>query len=141
MGAAFVPGVQYLQYLVMLVGLILNAIAFSKANEGFVTFGNVFGSCFKATLIVTLILVAWSVASGFAFPEMKEKALEMAREKMAKNSKVTDEQMEMSMNMMRNHWNTIIVAGSLFSTLFAGALFSLIGGAIAKKHGERPFNV
>ena len=48
-------GISMLVYLPLLVLIVLNAIAYSKANNGFVTYGNVFSSCFKASLIAFTI--------------------------------------------------------------------------------------
>lgn len=129
---------SYVSQIPFLVGIIVNAMAYSKANDGFVTFGNVFGSCFKMSMIVALVMMVWSFISMFVFPEMKDKALTMMQEQMAKNPKVTDEQVEMSVNMMKKNWNVFMIAGAVFGTLFYGAIFSLIGGAVAKKNGERP---
>jgi hypothetical protein len=78
-GWAFKPGMNYVAYVPFLIGIILNAIAFSKANDGFITFGNAFGSCFKASMIVAIVLVAWTIISIFIFPEMKDKAMEAGR--------------------------------------------------------------
>lgn len=140
-GSAFAPGVQYISYIPFLVGIILNAIAFSKVNDGYVTFGKVFGNCFKAAMIVTLVIVLWSVLSMVIFPEMKEKALTMARDEMLKRQKMTDEQVEMALNVTRKYWNTFLIAGALFGTLFWGAVFSLIGALVAKKKGDNPMIV
>ena len=133
-GQAFKTGMQYIAYIPFLVGIILNAVAYSKANDGLVTFGNVFGSCFKASMIVTIVIVVWSVISMYIFPEMKDKALEMAREQMAKNQKMTDEQVDMALNITRKYWNVFLIAGAIFGTLFWGVIFSLIGGLVAKKN-------
>jgi Protein of unknown function (DUF4199) len=130
--------VQYIAQIPFLVGVILNAMAYSKANDGFVTFGNVFGSGFKMSLIVAIVMVVWSFIAMFVFPDMKDKVLALAREKMLVNPKVTEEQIDMSLNVMKKYWTAIMVAGALFGTLFYGAIFALIGGAIAKKNGERP---
>ena len=121
-----------------LIVAILNAMAFSKANDGFVTFGNVFGSCFKMSMIVAIVLIAWNIIALFALPEMKIKIMEMSREAMAKKQNVTDEQIEMSMDFMKKYWNIVAIGGVILSTLFWGAIFSLIGGAVAKKKGEQP---
>lgn len=131
--------IQYLSQIPFLVGIILNAMAYSKANDGYVTFGNVFGSGFKLAMIVALISAAWGIISIFVFPEMKEKALEMARDEMLKNPGATDEQIDMSLGIMKKYWSAILIAGALFGSLMWGAIFSLIGGAIAKKKGLRPF--
>jgi len=129
---------KYVAQVPFLIGIIMNAVAFSKANDGYVTFGNVFGSCFKMAMIVALIMVVWSIVQVFVFPDMKDKVMDMVRQEMAKKSNVTDEQIEMTLGYMKKYWTTMIIAGALFSTLFWGAIFSLIGGAIAKKNGQRP---
>lgn len=139
-GLAFKPGMQYIGYIPFLTGIVLNANAFSKANDGYVTFGNVFGSCFKASMIVALLMVAWSAISLVVFPEMKEKAMEMAQQKMMEQ-KMSDDQLEKGMAFMKKGYGTLIIASSVFGSLFVGAIFSLIGAAVAKKNGERPFNV
>lgn len=138
-GASFKPGVQYIAYIPFLIGVVMNAMAFSKANDGFVTFGNVFGSCFKASMIVTLVIIAWSITSAIAFPEMKAKALEIAREQMMKNNKMTDESVDKAIELTKKYWTAFLIAGALFGSLFYGALFSLVGALIAKKKGQQPF--
>lgn len=139
-GAAFKPGVQYIAYIPFLIGVIMNAMAFSKANDSFVTFGNVFGSCFKASMIVTIVIIAWSITSAMVFPEMKEKAIAMAREEMMKsNRKMSDDQVDMAIGITKKYWNAFLIAGALFGSLFYGAIFSLVGAAIAKKKGQQPF--
>ena len=74
-----------------LVGILLNGIAFSKANDGYVTFGSVFGSCFKMAMIVTLVMVVWGFLSTWlSFPEMKcrNSAKHAAREEMMKKQNI-----------------------------------------------------
>jgi len=137
-GVALKPGMQYVSYIPFLIGLILNAQAFTKANDGFVSYGNVFSSCFKATAIITLILLLWSLLSGVIFPHMKDEILEMTHKKMAENPKMTDEQIDMAMNMTKKYWTVFMVAGVVFITLFWGAIFSLIAAAIPKKKGAAP---
>ena len=137
-GATFVKGMGYVAYIPFLIGILLNATAFSKANDGYVTFKKVFGSCFKATMIVAICMVAWSLISMIVFPNMKEMAIEAARKEMAKNPQMTDDAMDMALNITRKYWNIILVASAIFGTMFYGAIFSLIGGGIATKNGERP---
>ena len=137
-GLAFKPGMQYISEIPFLVGLILNAQAFSKANDGYVTFGQVFSSCFKASAIITLILLVWGFISSAIFPEMQEKALEMARENMEKQGKMSDEQIQTALDMTQKYFKLFMVAGVVFGTMFFGAIFSLIAAATAKKKGVPP---
>ncbi len=140
MGVAFKDGVKYVTMLPMLVGTILNAFAFSKANDGYVTFKNIFGSGYKANLISGVIGLAYVFVCIFVFPEMKDKALELAREQMAKDPKVTDEIMDTALDVTRKFYNPILIFGSIIGTLIGGAIFSLIGAAIPPKKGERPLS-
>ena len=140
-GQTFKTGMSYIAYVPFVIGVILNGIAYSKANDGFVTFGNIFGSCFKTSMIVAIVVVFWSIISMFIFPEMKDKAIEYARETMAKNPTRTDEAMDMSINVMKKYFNAFMIAGALFGTLFYGAIFSLIGAAVGQKKGPQPMQV
>lgn len=135
-GLSFKPGmswVAWLTYIPFLAGIIMNAQAYSKENDGFITFGNAFGSCFKATMIIALVIVGYSLLTIVIFPEMKEKIMEMQRTEMAKNPKMTEEMIDTAISMTTKFWNVIMVAGALAGTLFIGAIFSLIGAAVAKK--------
>ena len=137
-GLSFKSGFQYVSAIPFLIGIILNAIAFSKSRDGFVTFGNVFGNCFKASMIVTLVMIVWSVISMFIFPEMKDKALNMASEQMHSNPKMTEDQIDMALNITKKYWNTFLIAGAIFGTLIYGVIFSLIGAIVAQKKGTPP---
>lgn len=130
--------VSYLAYIPFLAGIILNGAAFSKANDGFVTFGNVFASCFKASAIITLILLVWAFISLAIFPDIKDKGIEMARESMMRGQNISDDQMDKALEMTRKYFTTFMVAGVLFGTMIWGALFSLLGAAFAKKKGNSP---
>lgn len=129
--------IQWLLYAVFLGGLILNANAFSKANGTAVTFGQVFSSGFKASAIITLLIVGWVILSIYIFPDMKEKAIDMARAEIEKDGKMDDEMMETALTMTRNNFTTFLVMGSLFGYLIMGLIFSLIAAAVAPKN-KRP---
>lgn len=128
---------QWVNYTVFFIGVLLNAFAFSKANGQYVTFGNVFSSGFKAAAIITIISVAWFFIFTLMFPEMKEKGLEIARKSMEQKG-MSEEQIEEGMVMTKEYYNVFMVGGVVFSYMFFGALFSLIGAAVAKKKGEIP---
>jgi len=93
-GIIYKPGMQWiswLAYVPFLIGIILNANAYSKANNADITFGNAFGSCFKASMIVAIVIVAYSITTIYIFPDMKDKMLEMQRAQLAKSPQMTDE--------------------------------------------------
>jgi hypothetical protein len=131
-GLAFKSGMQYVSDIPFLIGIIMNAMAFSKSNDSDVTFGKVFGNCFKACALITLITLAWCVLSLWIFPEMKTKVMEMTQESMLKQN-MSDAQIETAMEMTRKYFNVFMIGGVIFGTMFAGVIFSLIGAAVAKK--------
>lgn len=132
-GLSYKPGLKYLSILVFLVGVILNAQAFSKANAADITYGQAFSSCFKMTAIIAIIMFVWSFIVIMIFPNMLDQSLEQARAEMTSNPKLSEEQVDMAMNMTRKYFKPLLHAGALFGTLFMGLIFSLIAAAIAKK--------
>lgn len=128
---------QWLLYAVFLGGLILNANAFAKANGGAVSFGQLFSSGFKATALIVLLVIAWVVLSVYIFPDMKEKAIEVARVQMEKEGKLDADMMEKALAITRNNFTTFLVMGSLFGYLILGLIFSLIAAAVTPKN-KRP---
>lgn len=134
-------GAQWISILPIVIGLILNAIAFSKANDHYVTFGQVFGSSFKATALLTIILIVWSLATLFIWPETVDIAIQKAEEDMTKRGGLSEDQISQSLAMTRKYFKVFMVAGVLFGTLVIGAISSLLGAAIAKKKGvARPLS-
>lgn len=130
---SYKPGLKYVSILAFLIGIILNAQAFSKANAADITFGQAFSSCFKMTAIIAIIMFVWSFIVIMIFPNMLEQSLEQARTEMANNPKLSEEQVDMAMNITRKYFKPLLHAGALFGTLFMGLIFSLIAAAIAKK--------
>lgn len=130
-------GLQYVTYLIMLAGLVMNAMAYAKANDNYVTFGNVYGSCFKAVLIMSVLALVWGIVIIYAFPDLKDEVLSKMADKFEKDG-TPEEQAEVAMNMTEKYWGITMIFGSLIGTMFMGALLSLIAAAIPKKKGAMP---
>ena len=133
-GMAFKPGLAEVVNIPFVAGIILNAVAFSKANNGYITFGDAFLSCFKATVVIMIVRIAWIPVSGYLFPDIKEKMFAMFQGKMSANPAMTDEGIGRIIGFIKNFWGVILVTGTIITTLFYGAIFSVIGGAVAKKN-------
>lgn len=128
---------QYVMYAPFLVGIILNAQAFAKANNNYVTYGGVFASGFKASAVITLIVVAWSILSLFIFPDMKDKAMEIAEKSMSEKG-MSDEQIQQGLDMTKKYFTAFMIGGIVFGYMFWGAICSLIAAAFPKKLGNQP---
>ena len=137
---SFEQWAQWVMYIPFAIGLFLNAQAFAKANNHQVTYGNVFGSCFKASAVITLIVLAWGLLSIFIFPEMKEKGMEITQERMAEQG-MSDEQIEQGLEMSKKFFIPFMMGGIVFGYMLMGVVLSLIAAAIPKKTGNpTPFD-
>ncbi len=126
---------SWVSYIPFLIGIILNANAFSKANGANITFGQAFSSGFKACAIIALLLIVWSLLSVYVvFPDMKERSIQMAIDQMNEQPGMTDEQIDAAVSMTKKFYLPFLIGGAVFGTMFFGAIFSLIGAAIAKKN-------
>jgi len=125
---------------VFMIGILIYFIReFGKANENNKTFGELFSFGFKASAFATIILLAFQVIFNLLFPETQERIMEISREKMAEDPRVTDEQIEMALSFTKKFYLVFLIAGTIFSTLIFGAIGSLIGAAVTKKNPTSPF--
>ncbi len=141
LGKSFKPGYPYISYIPLLVFLILNAISFSKANNGYVTYGNVYGSCFKLSVIAGFIMMISGVVIIYTLPGMKEEGLEATRQQMLKTPGMTDEALENAMELTRKSWNYVLVIGGLLMPIIFGVILSLLAAAIPERKGEMPIEL
>jgi len=130
----------WVAYFVLIGGLVLFVNLYGKAKNNQVTFGNLFSYGFKATSIITLIMILYIVIFFMAFPEFKDKIVETAREGMEKQGNMTDDQIDQGLEMFERNFILFTGGGALFMYLVLGAIGSLIGAAITKKQPRSPFD-
>ncbi|HVI46460.1 MAG TPA: DUF4199 domain-containing protein [Chitinophaga sp.] len=123
---------MYINIVVLVVGIIVSCNNYSQINDGKVTFGNIIGSGFKATLIIVIVNTLFSVFLVYIFPDIKQLTLESARKTLEKQGQ-QGELLEQSMRFTEKMFMFLLVAGSLFSTLVAGTIAAIIGAAVGKK--------
>jgi len=131
---------QYVGFVILFAGVIWGVMNHGKEKKHEVTFGNLFAFGFKVAAVAACLVVLYSVLSGYIFPEMKEKIMEMAKQKALTNPNANEEQVEKGMEMFSKNYNLFIVIGIVFWYLLIGIITSLIGAAIAKKNPPTPFD-
>jgi len=128
--------IGWISYAILFIGVIVSCIHYANQMQGAVTFGNVFVYGFKVTALVTLIVSVFTYISiKFIFPDMVDKAIEVAREQMQKqpDNKMTDANVEQALGMTRKYFAVFVVGASLFINMFIGTLAALVGAVVAKK--------
>jgi Protein of unknown function (DUF4199) len=108
-----------------------------KAMDGALTFGGLFSYGFKATAVMTLVLIGYNVLFYTLFPEYRDVLFDISREQMMQQSGITAEQVEMGISKMREFFWPIIIGGALFNAMMAGAVGSLIGAGVTAKKQSR----
>jgi hypothetical protein len=129
----------WISYVLMIGSLIYFIREYGHALDFNITFGKLFSYGFKSTTFATIIMLAFQVSLNLIFPEMQEKMIEVAREKMSEDPRVTEEAIEMTTTFLTKTFWPLLIAGTLFGSLVIGAIGSLIGAAITPKNPKTPF--
>lgn len=143
--AVYFAGLQnsafnWLQYAIIIGGLIIFINLYGKALNNQVSFGNLFSYGFKTTAFLALIIMAFFVIFFLAFPDLKEKGFEMARQKLEEQGKLTQDQIDQAMQMGRKMFWVFTIGGIMLVYAIVGAIGSLIGAAVTKKQPNNPLN-
>jgi predicted nucleic acid-binding protein len=120
-------------------GIIASCIIYANQKDNNVTFGNVFADGFKTGAVITCIVLVFTLIFVMMKPDIKEMAMEKAREAMEKqNSSEAD--VERGMQMVNKGFYVFMIAGIIVVDLIIAAISALIGAAVAKKNPQsNPF--
>jgi hypothetical protein len=128
------PWVQWVTTLLYAVSIIWSCFSFSKEMNAEVSFGQVFSHGFKTASIVILISIAAFALTYVIMPEIKTKALEIARKEMEKDPRMTEKNIQEAIKWTDQFFFLFGIVGSLFGLGISGAISSLIGAAVVKKN-------
>lgn len=130
----------YLQYVVLIGGVIWSCIYFAKQMNSNVTFGNVFAHGFKTTAFIAALMAVYTFVSiKFLFPDIIDKSIDLVRKEMASNKDLSEDQVQQALDLTRKFFVPFAIGGILLMFALMGAVASLIGAAIAKKNPQTPF--
>jgi hypothetical protein len=130
---------QYLGLVLLLGGIIWAVVNNGNEKDHRVSFGNLFGFGFKVTAVITCLILLYTVLSGFLFPDIKVKMIELARQNALSQQGANEDQVEKGMEMFEKNYTLFIVIGLLFWYLIVGVVSSLIGAAVSKKNPPAEF--
>jgi len=131
--------VTWASNIILFGGIVWACISYGNQMNHEVTYGNVFAHGFKTSAVITVITIAFTIIFLLAFPDIKEKALEIARQEMDKQSQLTDDQKDTAMEITRKFFLPITIGAILLMYLIVGLIASLIGAALTKRNPQSPF--
>ena len=125
---------QYLSYVVFIVGIIWSVTLYGKQIDHNSTFGNYFAHGFKVAAVITAIMVIYVIIIINVSPDMKEKAMDAARKKMESKGNLSPDQMNQAIDITKRFFNVLVIGSTLIGYLIFGAIASVIGAAVTKKN-------
>jgi len=125
---------------IFLAGIIWSTNNYGTQMNNNVTFGNLFGHGFKVTAVVICITFVFTVLTVYVlFPDTVDQIVQYQTEKAIESGKMTSDQVQQALPMMKKFTPIGIFAGSVFIDAIIGAIGALIGAAITKKKPQDPF--
>lgn len=133
-------GRGWLPILIIIGGLTLFTNLYGKAHGYQKSFGELFAYGFKATTVLTLIFIAFTIIYALMFPELKAQMMDMTRAEMEKQGKMSDDEIDNAVNMLDKYYWALAIGGTLLLYVIIGAIGSLIGAAVTRKRPKTPFD-
>ena len=136
----FTSWFKWVSAIVILSSLIYVGINYGKQHDE-VTFGKVFGYCFKMSLLISVFMLVYTFISVYViFPEFTDQALQNAREGMEAKGGLTEEQIDAGMAITKKFMQPVPLGiFSFVVTLFVCTIGSLLGAAFARKSEPNNF--
>jgi hypothetical protein len=132
-------GQGMLPVLLVIVGLSVFIRLFGKANGYQKTFGELFSYGFKATAVLTLMLVVYMLCYSFTVPELKAETIHQTRIQMEKD-KMSDEQIDQYAGLLEKYFWAFAIGGTVLAYIIIGVIGSLIGAGVTPKRPKTPFD-
>ncbi len=126
---------KWLSTVIMIAGIIIFCIQYGKQQTDGVTFGKVFGYGFKISLVVSVLIVIYSLLSMYViFPEIIDQILVKTRTDLQAKGGLSDEQIDQAVNITKKFMQPVPLAIITFlATLLFSTIGSLLGAAFTKK--------
>ncbi len=133
------PSMAWISYILMVAGLIFFVNQYGNALDNQVTFGNLFSYGFKTTALLALIMIAFTVILFSIFPDIREKMVEIARQRM-EDRNTPEDQIDKGIEMWQKMFWVLTFGGIILVYAIVGAIGSLIGAAVTKKKPVNPLD-
>lgn len=124
---------NFMVLVIYLIGVLGFCYAFSKEADQDTSFGGMFKGGFRMVAIVTIVLVTAALLNVLIDPNLKKEI--MANNLAAlKAAQKTQTEIDAAMKISSDKFTLTIVMTSVFSNIFYGVVFTLIGAVIFRKN-------
>jgi len=123
----FEGGLQYIVYSTYVAGILWTLFTFKKETGGEAVFKQYFAEGFKCFIVVTLLMVLFTLAFLLMHPEMKEQMATLMRADYANAPNLTPVDIENKIDSARKMFMPANLMGAILSYIGIGTLISVIG--------------
>lgn len=132
----FDNNLQYITYTVYVAGILWTLFTFKKQTENTATFKQYFSEGFKCFIVVTLLMVMFTLIFLLMHPEMKEQMATIMRTEISKLKDVTPLDIENRVATAKKAFIPSILIGAVFGYLAIGALISVIAAGFLSSQNK-----
>ncbi|HMK03649.1 MAG TPA: DUF4199 domain-containing protein [Ferruginibacter sp.] len=123
----FDNGMQYIVYSTYVAGILWTLFTFKKQTDNTATFKQYFSEGFKCFIVVTLLMVIFTLVFILMHPELKEQMAAFMRTDYEKQKDMTPADVENKIEMAKKMFLPGYLMGAVFSYLVIGTLITVVG--------------
>lgn len=125
---------QYAGLTLYMLAIVIGISIHGKESGYRAGFGLLFSFGFRMVAVVISMMVLYTIASVYMFPDVKREFLEFNRAAALKLQDKTPAQVEDDIRMLSKNYIILIIMGQLFYYMVLGAIASATGALITKKN-------
>ena len=125
-GQSFESPLQYSIYVVYAAGIVWSLYSFSKSAENTNKFGAYFLQGFKCFVVVTLLMVLYTLAFNKLHPEFKDQMGEAYKKELISKGNKTPAEIETTVKQAKDYYIVMLVSGAIFAYLIIGVVVTLV---------------
>lgn len=125
----FENNMQYITYALYVGGILWTLVSYSK-QEVLRTFKTYFTQGFKYFIVVTMLMVVFTVVFIYLNPTMKEEMAQNYRAQLVEQGNKTPAEIENLVLTSKEYFTTMVTSMAIFGYLFIGAIFTILTSVV-----------
>lgn len=117
---------QYIIYFVYTLGVVWTLFDFAKKGEHRNKFGEFFLQGFKCYIVVTLLMVVFTLAFNKLHPEFRDQMAEVYRKDLIAKKDKTLVEIETIVKQTKDYYIVMLISGAIFVYLIIGTVVTLV---------------
>ncbi|HMU74057.1 MAG TPA: DUF4199 domain-containing protein [Ferruginibacter sp.] len=125
--------VQFLIYIIYTAGIVWSVYTYQPAEAKDIKFGSYFLQGFKCFIVVTLLMVLFTIVFNKMHPEFSTQMAEAYKAELKQKGNKTPAEIEKAIDDMKNYYLPMLISSAVFGYLIMGAVISLVASLLFMK--------